>query len=89
MSRVMLVVYEAEIYQDGRMFSVPAHVASSLGLRDEIDVVVRTSAGQLLFADRLKMTSGPELYVASDRLYKSGLKAKDSIIVEASKPRMI
>lgn len=89
MSRVMLVVYEAEIYQDGRMFSVPEHVANSLGLRDEIDVVIRTSTGQLVFADRLKMTSGAELYVKSDRLQKSGLKANDSIIVEASRPKTI
>lgn len=89
MSRVMLVVYEAEIYQDGRMFSVPEHVAKALGLQDEIDVVIRTSTGQLVLADRLKMTSGPELYVKSDRLQKSGLDAKDSIVVEASKPRNI
>ena len=89
MSRVILVVYETEIYQDGRMFSVPVHVASSLGLGDEIDVVVRNGAGQFLFADRLKMTSGTELYVTSDRLHKSGINAKDPIIVEASKPKTI
>jgi hypothetical protein len=87
MTRVIVVVYEAEIYQDGRMFSVPRDVAKSLNLQDEIDVVIRTRNGRrLVLAERLKMTSGAELYVTSDRLQKFGLKPKDSIIIEASKP---
>jgi len=79
-----VVIYEAEIYKDGRMFSVPPNVKKSLG--DDLDFVIRTKAGQFLLAVRLRTQSGPELYVTCDQLEKSGLKPKDSIIVEASKP---
>jgi len=96
MTRIIVVIYETQIYESGRGFYVPDHVAESLGLwssRDKtkpqkIDVVVRTAKdGQLVLADTLKMTSGTELYVTDDRLHDFGLKPKDSIIVEASTPR--
>ncbi len=95
--KVVLIVYETEIHDDGRKFFIPEHVADSLGLwclRDktrpqEIDVVIRTTERQLVLADRFKMTSGTEIYVADDRLRKFGLQPKDSIIVEVSAPNAI
>jgi hypothetical protein len=93
--KVRLVTYQPEIYDNGRMFSVPDSVAHCLGLwwsgdhnkPLEIDVVVRSAeTGKLVLADHLRMTSGTELYVTYDRLRNFGLKSKDSIIVEASAP---